>query len=157
MSTTPAQPKAAPDMPAPSRFWIAVAPVVLGGVVIVALVIGLVLLMARNGTEEAQMSIIGDYLLMLFCLCPMLLCSTIIYAIIVASIYGVNRLHRTTKKSMQRAETASETLVEKTTTAADILNRKSISLNAGTAFFDSMLDPQDSEDTQSESRDENDH
>jgi uncharacterized membrane protein len=157
MSTTPGQPKAAPEMPAPSPFWKVIAPVVLAGLVIVAAVVGMILIMAGNGTEQAQLSIIGDVMLICFGLCPLLLCSTVFYAIIVASIYGVNRLHRTTKKTLQRAETATGTLADKTAQAADTLSRKSISISAGTAFLDRMLDMPESEPEQSESRDDDDH
>ena len=157
MSTTPVQPKAAPEMPTPSAFWKVVAPVVLAGVVIIGMVVGMVLKMAENGTEQAQVSIVGDVMLICFGLCPLLLCSTLFYAIIVAAIYGVNWLHRTTKRTMQRAETATGSLADKTAVAADQLNRKSIGISAGSAFLDRMLDQPESETEQSESRDDDDH
>jgi membrane protein implicated in regulation of membrane protease activity len=157
MSTASPQPKAAPEMPAPSQFWKVAAPVVLAGVLIIGAVIGMVLAMAENGTEQAQVSIVGDVMLICFGLCPLLLCSTLFYAIVVASIYGVNRLHRVTRQSLHRAETATGTLADKTASVADNLNRKSISISAGTAFLDHMLDQPESETEQSESRANDDH
>jgi hypothetical protein len=53
-------------------------------------------------------------------------------------VFGMSRLHGKTAQLMGRAESLSASVAERTIGAAEIVNKKSISLSARLAFFDPL-------------------
>lgn len=121
-------------------YWKVALPVVLAGILIAAAAIVMTVLLSANGAEPERVSIIGDLLLICFGLCPLVLCSGIIYALLVASIYGVNRMHMRTERTLRRARTMTRALADKTATMSDTIGQKSIDASAQFAILDQWLD-----------------
>jgi hypothetical protein len=85
-----------------------------------------------------QVSVLADWLLMIFMLCPVALCLLPVCIGLMTAVFAMNHLHAKTARMMGRAETLSETLVEKTLDATESISEKSISFNATMAHFDPL-------------------
>ncbi len=89
--------------------------------------------------QEAQVSIIANWMMTCCVLLPIMLCGFLVYVVLMASTFGMNMVHRMTAGGMRKVQTTSRTIADKTASAADNINRKSIGFNTRFAFLDSLL------------------
>ncbi|MBC7869605.1 MAG: hypothetical protein H7Y09_02095 [Chitinophagaceae bacterium] len=89
--------------------------------------------------QDAQVSIIANWMMMCCVLLPIMLCGFLVYVVLMAATFGMNWVHGMTAGGMRKVQTTSRTIADKTASAADNLNRKSIGFNTRFAFLDSLL------------------
>jgi hypothetical protein len=147
MSLTPVRQKSTPEL-SRTPFWKVAAPVVLVSLLIMAGVVAVVALLVADGDGPEQVSIASNVMLICFVLCPMLLCSTGFYVVLVLVSYSLKKLNRGTQQALIQAEGKTRKLVDKTQAAADSVSQKTIAVSARLAYLDDFWD--DTEITQTE-------
>jgi hypothetical protein len=140
MSTTPRSqnPPPAPPRDRAIRITLLLLVVVGIGVIVLALALSLPGSPLFIG-GEGQVYILGNFLLICFALCPLVLCLFPLYLLLMLSIFGVNRLHGKTAQGMERARTAAHHLADHAANATEAVNRRSIALNTRLTFFTRLI------------------
>jgi hypothetical protein len=116
-------------------------PVVLAGVGITALVLLLFLSPSPIGlfAQPGSSSSVSNIFLICLVLCPMLICGFALYAILLAAIYGVNVVERSSRRQLQKARRATRTVADKTNATADNINQRSINIGTKMAALDHVF------------------
>jgi hypothetical protein len=140
MSTTPRSknPPPAPPRDRATRITLLLLLLVGVGVIVLALALSLPGSPLFIG-GEGQVYILGNFLLICFALCPLILCLFPLYLLLMLSIFGVNRLHGKTAHGMERARAAAHDLAERAADATEAVSRRSIALNARLTFFTRLI------------------
>jgi hypothetical protein len=106
------------------------------------LVIGLFVVVALL-PRRIQVSLVSDWLFIIFVLCPMILCLFPLVLGVVAAVYGANRLHDSASPPLERLEELSASMNERVVTMTDKANQRVVDANAKVApwlrwasFFD---------------------
>jgi hypothetical protein len=89
--------------------------------------------------RRAQVSILSDWMLIVMVLCPAVLCLFGVCIALIVAVAGMNRLHDAATKPLDRLETLSTTLTEKTTQATDAVAQQTVNVSARFAFIDRLL------------------
>lgn len=71
----------------------------------------------------------GDFMYTFLCTIPILFCMLPVYIIILASIYGMRKVHSGTERPLRKLENLSESLAGKIETATEFVNEKTISFS----------------------------
>jgi len=108
-----------------------------GGAGVVLLAVLAVTLLFLLPTRP-QVSVLADWLLMVFMLCPLALCLLPVCIGLMTAVFAMNQLHGKTARMMGKAEALSQSLAEKTMDATETVSKKSISLNATLAHLDPL-------------------
>ena len=69
----------------------------------------------------------------------MLICGFALYAILLAAIYGVNVVERSSRRQLQKARRATRTVADKTNATADNINQRSINIGTKMAALDHVF------------------
>ncbi len=117
------------------RLWMIALPVLLAFIIIMAFVVGVVV-----PRSSPQISILADLILICFTLLPVVICLSPLYLILMAGAFGMNSVIDKTEKLLVRGKTASQTARNRTITAADQLNRRSIGIGTRLAFLDRIFE-----------------
>lgn len=104
-----------------------------GGILLLVL---LMVIAANQG--GARIAVIGDIMLTLFLLCPLVICMFPIYLLVVFVVVGMNRAHDKTAQVLTRAEDLTVKLRDRTYSVTDRAARASINLNSRFAFIDRL-------------------
>jgi len=136
MSMTPVPPESIPELSPRIHFGKVIFPVILAGMSILLVVAGVLRAVSTNAAGSEQLSIIGNVMLTCFVLCPLVLCTTIVYLLLLAVILGLNKVNGTAQKSCQLVGQQTRKLADQTDAVADTLNRKSIDFSARFAFLE---------------------
>ena len=72
---------------------------------------------------------IGDFMYIFLCTIPILICMLPVYIIILASIYGMRKVHSGTERPLRKLENLSESLAGRIEKATDFVNEKTISFS----------------------------
>lgn len=113
--------------------WIVLPIVGVGALVLVGTIIVLIL------PGRLQVSLIADWMLSVLLLCPMVLCLFPFCLLMILAIVGMNRAHQAVSKPLQRVETLSATLRDRTIQTTDAVNRQTINASVKFAFIDRLL------------------
>ena len=105
-------------------------PFIIGIVLLLALTIGAGLL------GRLETAFISNFMLIIFVLCPVVLCLLPIYILMAVMVVGMNRVHDGLMKALQRLLNLSETARDRTYSLTDRASRASINLNARLAPLD---------------------
>lgn len=89
--------------------------------------------------QRLQVSIIADWLLMILFLCPLALCLFPICIVMVAAVFGLNKAHDALVSPLRRVGSLTETLKERVSKTADVVNQKTVDASAKWAFVDRLL------------------
>lgn len=124
-------------------------------VLIVLLGIVAVLLLQR----QLQVSLLADWMLTVFVFCPSLICSTVICILLMAGVALMGRASKAAARPLEKLNTLTESVAEKTTKAADSVNAATVNAASRFAFLDSLLNvfelPDAKKDTKENSHDSN--
>ncbi len=101
------------------------------------LIVVLVVVAAVEG--QTPTSAISTTLLTVLVLCPLAICLLPIYLLLVMAVAGMNRAHTAIANPLQRLETLSLTLRDRTTSASDRLARASINFSTRFALLDKLV------------------
>ena len=112
--------------------WI-VLPMAGGALLVIAGAVAAMLL-----RQPAQVSVLADWLSIIFLLCPVLLCLFPLSVLFLTGAIYMNQVHRKTAQLMGRAEAMSHSLADKTINVTENISKKSIGLNAKFAFLDPL-------------------
>jgi hypothetical protein len=123
--------------------WLHILLPFLGGILLVAVL----LIMALLLPQRAQVSLVADWMLTIFVLCPLALCLLPIYLLMMVAAFGMNKVHDKAASPLKRLEILSRTLAEKTISASESLSRASISLGTRFAFLDHIWEKSPSEES----------
>lgn len=88
---------------------------------------------------QYQVSIVSNILLMVFMLCPAVICFGALAIGMVIAAFAMNKGHTLVAKPLRRAEELSETLEQRTIEATTKLNRRTINLSSRFAIIDKWL------------------
>jgi membrane protein implicated in regulation of membrane protease activity len=113
--------------------WIVLPIAGVGALVLVGTVIVLIL------PGRLQVSLIADWLLSVLFLCPMVVCLFPLCLLMILAIVGMNRAQQAVSKPLQRVETLSATLRDRTVHTTDAINRQTINASVKFAFIDRLL------------------
>lgn len=108
---------------------------IMGVLALVLLGIVAVLLLPKR----LQVSIIADWLVTILFLCPTVLCLFPICVGLMAAVVGMNRAHNVVSKPLQRVESLSATIKDRTIQTTDTVNRQTINASVKLAFIDRLL------------------
>lgn len=123
----------------PVRLWMLTLPVVLALVVIIAIVLAIVLPDSPLRLENAQLTIVGETILIIMVLCPLVLCMIIPYGLLVVAVFFMQKAHNNSSRLLDRARSMIHTAAEKTVHTADAVSQKSITMNTRTTFLSRLL------------------
>jgi di/tricarboxylate transporter len=96
--------------------------------VLVAIV--LVLVLPQDGMAHLRASAIANFFVTLFMLCPCVLVLFGIYVLVVAMVYGVNKLHDSAEKPLTRLENLTHEMKTRVEKTSQTVNQKAISASA---------------------------
>ena len=96
-------------------------PAILALILIVACVTVVILF-----PRQFQVSIVSDVMVMVFMLCPAVLCLLPMVIALIVGVFGMNRAHGALAKPLGTLESYSQTLAERTATTAEQVNRQTI-------------------------------
>ncbi|MEO8612642.1 MAG: hypothetical protein ABI690_32410 [Chloroflexota bacterium] len=113
--------------------WIVLPMIGVAALVLIGTIIVLLL------PERLQVSTISDWLLSVLFLCPMVVCLFPICLLLILAIVGINRAHQAVSKPLQRVETLSATIRDRTVQTADMVNRQTVNASVKFAFIDRLL------------------
>ena len=123
--------------------WLFILLPFLGGTLLVLALFTLALLLPLR----SQVSLVADWMVTVFILCPMAICLLPIYVLMMVAAFGMNKVHDKAASPLKRLEILSRTLMEKTITASESLSRASISLGTRFAFLDHIWGKSPSEES----------
>jgi hypothetical protein len=106
-----------------------------GLIALIGLGVGIVLLLPKPG----QVSLVADWMLTVFFLCPVMLCLFPIVILMVAAIAGMNKLHDKTLSPLKRLEHMAATLNTNVAQLTDSINHKTVDASVKFAFLDRLL------------------
>jgi hypothetical protein len=106
-----------------------------GLIALIALGVVIVLLLPKPG----QVSLVADWMLTVFFLCPVMLCLFPIVILMVAAVAGMNKLHDKTLSPLKRVEHIAATLNTKIAQLTDTINHKTVNASVKVAFVDRLL------------------
>lgn len=89
--------------------------------------------------RRLQVSILSDWMISIMVMCPAVLCLFAIGLVLIIVVAGMNKLHHIVAKPLDRLEDLSETLVEKTEQASEVINQTTINISAQLAPLDRVL------------------
>ncbi len=127
----------------------------LAGVLLLAIIVSSAMLLP----EGLQVSLIADWMLIIFVLCPTALCLLPIALLFVVMAAGMNKAHGKLAGTLERVEEMSNTATDKAAQAMDSVNQTVADTSARFTSFNSMIDTFDrpqSADTETQEGDEND-
>ena len=113
--------------------WIVLPIVGVGALVLLGTIIVLIL------PGRFQVSLIADWLVSVLFLCPMVVCLFPLCLLMILAIVGMNKAHQAVAKPLQRVETLSATLRDRTVQTTDAINRQTINASVKFAFIDRLL------------------
>lgn len=125
----------------------------LAAVVVILLLLTAALLLQRR----VQVSLIADLMFTLLVLCPLVVCLFPVYLLLVASVWGMGRLHDGTQRPLHRLADATERFTDSLITRAGQLNRGSIAASERLAAVLSVTDVLDSPDSASKGKQDEPH
>ena len=125
-------------------------PIMVVGLVLVAIPGWLLAMAWSDGEAKAQLSIVGNLMLICFVICPMVLCFGGVYAVVLVVGYGVHKTHHFTQRTLQSAEQKTRQLADKTQEMAEIMNQKSLGVGDRLSFMEPTPDEPESEPKQLE-------
>lgn len=105
-------------------------PFLLAVLLIVACVVAVMSPLFPPPAGQYQISIVSNLLLMVFILCPALLCFSGLAIGMVVLAAAMNKGHDAAAKPLQRVEDLSRTLEQRTVEATNTLNRKTIDISS---------------------------
>ncbi len=111
-----------------------IVPMIVAGVLVLAGGVIAFLLPRR-----LQVSLISDWMLSVFVLCPAVLCLFGICMVLIVAVAAMNRLHELTTKPLDRLEDMSQTVAEKTAKVSEAVNQQTINVSSRFAFIDRFL------------------
>lgn len=104
-----------------------------GGVLLLVI---LMVIAANQGGD--RIATIGNFMLTLFVLCPLVICMFPLYLLMVLMVVGMNRAHTKTAGVLARAEDLTVKLRDRTYSLTDRAARTSINFNSRFAFLDKL-------------------
>lgn len=128
----PPQPETSDSTPLLNRQRIVL--VMIGGGIFILILIGIMLTQSPRG-----ISVISNIMLTCLCLLPMVICLLPVYLLLVAAIYGMNRVHGKAEAALDRARDTSASLRERSAGVTASLNRSSINFSALLAHLDPLF------------------
>lgn len=135
--------------------WQIYFPFILGLVLLVS--IALIFVLPNDAIWRVRASAVADWIYSVLCLFPILLCLLPLYLILLAGIYGLNRLHAGTERPLRKLELLSAKLAQRINIVMEYINEKTIQFNTATAPLDDLLSafdtPVSSEEKESNSDD----
>jgi hypothetical protein len=113
--------------------WIVLPIIGVGALVLVGTALVLVL------PGRLQVSLIGDWLVSVLLLCPLVLCLFPFCIVMIAAVVGMNKAHAAVSKPLQRVEMLSASVRDRTVQTADVVNRQTVNASVKFAFMDRLL------------------
>lgn len=128
---------------------------VLGGVALIILLVGVVLWLP----QRLQVSIVSDFMLLVFMLCPAVICMLPLTILMLAAAFGAGRLHDRAVSPLRGLRVRTDNITGQIETAAGKVNQRTITYGARLGALMRVLDvfeyPQPgAADTEKESRHE---
>jgi lysylphosphatidylglycerol synthetase-like protein (DUF2156 family) len=114
-------------------------PLLLAVVLIVVCAVVVVVLFVPRLEGENQVSIVSNILLMVFILCPAVLCFGALAIGMVVAAFAMNKGHDALAKPLRRVEELSQSLEARTLQTTTALNRKTIELGSRFAIVSRWL------------------
>jgi hypothetical protein len=111
-----------------------IVPMIVTGVLVLAGGAAVILLPRR-----LQVSLVSDWMLSVFVLCPVVLCLFTICMLLMVAVAAMNRLHDIVTKPLDQIENVSQTMVEKTAQVTETINNKTVDMSSRFAFIDRFL------------------
>ena len=107
--------------------------------------------------RRSQVAVIADWMLTVMTCCPAVLCLFAVCIALVAAIAGMNKLHVLATQPLDRIETLSRTVAEKTAEVTDGINQKTADISAKFAFANSLLGTFDTPDASEDHQEGTNH
>lgn len=104
-----------------------------------AIAVGLIAVQ-REGVWRIRAATIGDFLYMILCILPMLLCSLATYIIALIGIVTINKLHHRTQSPLERVETMANGLAKRVESLSTGLNARTTRWSARLEHILTFLD-----------------
>lgn len=129
--------------------WRSIAlPVILTFIVMAVLVLAIALPGSPFRLYNRQLAIVGETLIMVMILCPLVICMIIPYALLVGMIFVMQKTHHLTETGLTRARELTHTAALKGVELADTASQKSIGINTRFAFLNHMFESRTDERTE---------
>lgn len=104
-----------------------------------SLLIFIIFLMAALLPLRVQVSTLADWMTTIFLLCPAVICLLPIYIILVAGVYGMNKLHNSVGTPLQKLEHFSEGVANRIESATTGVNRQTVKWRARFAPLEKLM------------------
>jgi len=117
--------------------WQIYFPFLLGILGLVVLFLSIALPTAPVWRDRAQA--IGDFMYILLCQIPLVLCTFLIYPLILVFIYGMRKAHAGTERPLRKLENAAASLAERITQVTEYVNEKNGDISAMYEPLDNAL------------------
>ncbi|PJF23013.1 MAG: hypothetical protein CUN56_03070 [Phototrophicales bacterium] len=122
-----------------TRFSVVILPILL-----VAIAIPVILLLLAAGSSpfsigRGGISIISSVITICCFLIPLLLCFAPLYLLLMAAIYGINKLEQGSETQLARVQRQTKNLAEKTAAIGEAIAQKSIGISSRFAYFNRLF------------------
>jgi hypothetical protein len=88
---------------------------------------------------EYQVSIVSNTLLMVFMLCPAVICLFVPLLALILAVFGMNKAHTLIAKPLRQVEDLTETLEQRTQEVTNSINRQTINVSSRFAILNKWL------------------
>lgn len=132
--------------------WLYIFLPMLGGGLLLVILLALALLLPMR----AQVSLVADFMLIIFVLCPLVICTFPLFLLMVVLVYGMHVLHRRAENPLDHLEAFSRTMTGRVSDITNKVNAQVIDLASRFAFFDviwSTFDRPEGQNTQEQTYD----
>lgn len=126
-----------------TRLWVTLPMALL--ILLIVAAVAVVIFMPRD-LRESQTSIIADVMFSVFMLCPALVCMLPLTILALGAVIGFSRVQGLVARPLRIVQDYSITMTTKTTSAAEVVNRKTIDTSSRFGFIDKHLRTFESED-----------
>jgi predicted membrane protein len=113
--------------------------------ILLPLILGLSLIIAATVIvilfrQAAQVSLVADTMLIVFMLCPLMICLLPITIGLIIAAVAMNKVHDQTRKPLRRLQLASREMADRTHKTTDTINQKTINASARMGGVYRLLD-----------------
>lgn len=127
------------EKPTRRRFSVIILPVTLTAIAIPIILILLAIGSSPFSIGRDGISIISGLLTVCCFLVPLLFCFAPLYILLMAAIYGVNRLENSTESQLERVHNLTTNMAEKTASIGENIAKKSIGISSRFAYFNRLF------------------
>lgn len=130
------------------RWRIVAGPVLVALLIITLLLLAIILPGSPFRFYHRQLAIVGETLIMITILCPLVICMIIPYMLLLVMTFYVQKAHTLTEKGLTRARSLTHDVALKGVELADTANQKTIGINTRFAFLNHIFESRTDERTE---------